>query len=168
METTRNNYRVQHLLVHSSPKEVENSDGSKRLVYCSMVFRDDLPALQDARVKNVINLSKKQVLHLARLSHIDTKNEIGAMNKLSILVGSNESQAVVSSTFKKKGDKYVDSNDTEQVYTKDWYDNRIDSLMLHRDTEKALKARVIEDIYGSWEKSDIFGDDDETKADPKL
>ena len=167
METTRETYRIQHLLVHTSPKLIARADGSTRAVAGSLVMFDNLPNTDEVKVKNVLNLTKKQLLYLARTVHINTKNEDRAINELSIAIGANRSRAVVSSTFKKKGDKFIDTTDgVEKNYSTDWYDNRIDSLILPSSFTAQLDAKVVESILGAWEEVNTFGDDTGAVAEP--
>jgi hypothetical protein len=152
METSnRSTFKLQHLLVQNPERVVENKEtGTTRHIAGDMIFFDDLPHSEGVTKTNVISLSRKQLLYLCRVNQISVSNPDKAISILAGEIGSNRSHAVVSSTSKKKGEKYVD-NGVEKEYTRDWYDNRIDSLVLPEKFRAALDARIIDEIIGSWE-----------------
>lgn len=158
METIRETYKLQHLLVQNPERKVENkATGSTKLVAGDLIFYVDLPHGDGVNVKNVISLTKKQLLYLCRVNQINITNPDKAISMLAGEIGSNRSHAVVSSTFKKKGDKYIGLDGVEKMYEHDWVDNRVDSLVLPEKFRAALDARIIDEIIGSWENVESVG-----------
>lgn len=149
METIRASYLVQHL--YASTKESTTPSGKTRKTVAHLVFMNDLPNVDDVKVKNVISLTEKQVEYLATTLRLKGANLAQTINQLASAIGNSRSHAIITSEFHKKGDKYVDGDGVEATYTKDWYNNRADSLKLPDSLTKMVDERIANIMLGNWE-----------------
>ena len=155
---TRKSYRLQHLLVFPSEKETVNKvTGTKSIKAGALIFSEDLPNGDGVTVKNVLNLSGKQIDMLAGMHGVTVKGRKG-WNQFAKLIGVNRSSAIVSSEPHVKGETYVDQDGVEQVFGADSTRNTVDSVSLHSSVVAKFDEINIREILGSWEDADIFGE----------
>ena len=128
---------------------------NKSLKAGALVFVDDLPSGDGVNVKNVLTLTAKQLDNLAGIHQITTLGRVGWL-RLANLVGVGTAGAYVSSEGHNKGDKYVDQNGEEKTYATTGFRNNVDSIVLDKDTTKALKQANINDIIEAWGMSDLL------------
>jgi len=160
---TRKSYRLQHLLVYPSTKEVVNKvTGTKSLKDGALIFSEDLPNGDGVTVKNVLNLSGKQIDMLAGMHGITVKGRKG-WNQFAKLIGVNRSSAIVSSEPHVKGEPYVDTDGVEQKFAENSTRNTVDSVSLHSSVVAKFDDITIREILGSWEEVDVFDNDPEKK-----
>ena len=154
---TRKSYRLQHLLVFPTEKEVTNKvTGTKSVKAGALVFSEDLPNGAGVTVKNVLNLSGKQIDMLAGMHGVTCKGRKG-WNQFAKLIGVKRSIAEVTSEPHLKGEKYVDQDGVEQVFGADSTRNTVDCIKLHKDVVTRFDELNIKDILGDWEDVDAFG-----------
>ena len=155
---TRKSYRIQHLLVFPTEKEVTNKvTGTKSIKAGALIFSEDLPNGENVLVKNVLNLTGKQIDMLAGMHGVTVKGRKG-WNQFAKLIGVNRSGAIVSSEPHLKGEKYLDKDSVEHVFNENSTRNTVDSVSLHSSVVSKFDEINIREILGSWEDADAFSD----------
>ena len=111
----------------------------------ALVFREMLPKSEGQSDNNAIELSGKQITNLASMhgNAIRGKGRDGWLD-LATYVGVCKSVATISYEEHVKGDKYVDANDEEQVYTMTSTHCNVDSIILPDDITKTVVEQTIQ------------------------
>jgi len=111
----------------------------------ALVFREMLPKSEGQSDNNAIELSGKQITNLASMhgNAIRGKGRDGWLD-LATYVGVCKSVATISYEEHVKGDKYVDSEGNEQVYTKTTMHCNVDSIVLPDKVTDVILTKTIE------------------------
>ena len=166
MSIVRKSFKLQHLLVQTPERRVENKvTGHVKMVAGDMVFYDELPHGNGITKANVVSLTKKQLLYLCRIHQISVVIPDKAISLLAKEIGNNRSRAIVSSELKQRGDEYV-VDGVSKKYEVTWYDNKIDSLELPKTFTDIIDQRIIDEIFGDWEV--VTSVEPEAPAEPAL
>lgn len=136
---------VNHLRVYSSPIERTSAvSKTKSMKVGALILATTLPKTADGEDSgyNAIELTAKQLNNLCSIAKVQGTGE-SAWRDLSILVGTMESKAIVSITYHKKGDTYVDANGAEAQFTQDGANPTVDSIVLPASVTNAFRQAVI-------------------------
>lgn len=145
---------VNYLRIYPVAKERTSAvSKTKSLKVAGMIFDQPLPASEGQEASVVIELTAKQLDNLCTIANVRGQGE-QRWYDFSVLIGTLESVAHVTSTSHKKDDTYIDGNNNEQKYLQDSTNTQIDSIVLPKDVRVEFKARAIERVMNYKEEAD--------------
>lgn len=136
---------VNYLRIYPTPIERESAiSKTKSIRVGALILASNLPKNEEGEDSgnNVIEFTAKQLNNLCTIAQL---NGVGdqTWRDLARLVGTMESRAIISVSFHKKGDTYVDANGAEAKFTMDGYNASVDSIALPREVTNVFKQATI-------------------------
>ena len=137
--------QVNYLRIYPTPIErVSAISKTKSVRVGALILADPLPKNEEGELSdnNVIEFTSKQLNNLCTVAQLRGVGE-PTWRDLARLIGTMESKAVISVSFHKKGDTYVDSDGKEAKFTMDGYNASVDSIVLPREVTTIFKEATI-------------------------